>query len=503
MAKDNKALPNSKPFTEKKAWDEANMALVTDHKPVAPKLPIHVYSERWQECIRISAEVCGCSLDYAALPLMVAVASTLGNARRIQAWDGFDQPCILWGMLVGMPSTHKSPALDNVIKPLTKLEEELGFGYEAEVKAWKLIKEKADLHADAWKKRYKNAIDKGNPLPEKPADAEPSKCPIKLRSVVVDATMESARNILSGNPRGLLMIRDELSGFIENLGRYNGSDREFYLPAYDGGYYSADRVKNDDTIVVPSLSISMLGGIQPDKFQKCFKKTPDDGFTARFLMIEPTHVVRKRPDQKPDSAFIFQSLRKLRYLKMLEDDEGRVESIVIPLTEDAAEYFDKWRMQSEKRELDTTGMLTSFVGKTPGMVLRIALVLLYMDWIEADRSAEPSEVPKSVIERAITLVDTYFIPMAHRTLFDVAMPPEERNARFVAKYIMKRKPEVINLSKFCREAGSPVRDRGDAKAAFEYLVESGWLQYIGGRDCDYKGGKQRMDYAVNPTLYKK
>jgi len=75
-------------------------------------------------------------------------------------------------MLVGLPSTHKSPAIDNVVKPLTRLEEEISADYEEELKQWKTEKEKADIYNEQWQNACKKAVKAGDPLPDKPEQAE-------------------------------------------------------------------------------------------------------------------------------------------------------------------------------------------------------------------------------------------------------------------------------------------------------------------------------------------
>lgn len=62
----------------------------------------------------------------------------------------------------------------------------------------------------------------------------------------MDTTTEALPRLLAEHPRGLLYKRDEPAGWLGNHDRYggHGGDRAFFLEAWDGGAYVADRVKN-------------------------------------------------------------------------------------------------------------------------------------------------------------------------------------------------------------------------------------------------------------------
>ena len=48
--------------------------------------------------------------------------------------------------------------------------------------------------------------------------------------VVGDTTIESVVDVVKGNPRGVVLWRDELTGWLMNVARYGGgNDRPFWL----------------------------------------------------------------------------------------------------------------------------------------------------------------------------------------------------------------------------------------------------------------------------------
>ena len=123
----------------------------------------------------------------------------------------------------------------------------------------------------------------------------------------------------------------------------------------------------------------MVGGIQADKLNSLLIKSDDDGLLARFLPVWPDRVPIKRPQTAPNEEFIKRALSRLQSLKMVTDDKDVTRPWRIDFTEAARDQLDKFRIGASEWEAQTEGLLTSFVGKTPGMVIRLSLILSYLD----------------------------------------------------------------------------------------------------------------------------
>ena len=73
------------------------------------------------------------------------------------------------------------------------------------------------------------------------------------------------------------------------MDKYSGhrgaaKDRGFWLQSYNGGQYALNRI-NRGVGLIPNLSVSLLGGIQPDVIRQLVGESYDDGFLQRMLMI--------------------------------------------------------------------------------------------------------------------------------------------------------------------------------------------------------------------------
>jgi hypothetical protein len=99
-------------------------------------------------------------------------------------------------------------------------------------------------------------------------------------------TMEAlAQDVLADNPRGVLLMYDELAGLIGSLDAYKsnrGKDRPLLLQLWNGGTLTINR--SGKRIFVENLSASVLGGIQEEKLAEMAPKMNGDGLLQRFLL---------------------------------------------------------------------------------------------------------------------------------------------------------------------------------------------------------------------------
>jgi len=87
---------------------------------------------------------------------------------------------------------------------------------------------------------------------------------VAKRYLVNDATVEKLGELLNHNPNGLLLFRDELSGFLHTMDRPgHENDRAFYCEAWNGtGAYTYDRIGRGTLAVVIGMSPPVLRQIR-------------------------------------------------------------------------------------------------------------------------------------------------------------------------------------------------------------------------------------------------
>ena len=74
-------------------------------------------------------------------------------------------------------------------------------------------------------------------------------------------------------------------------GKGGAKDRSFWLQAYGGGTYAVNRISRK-SILIDNLSVSIVGGIQPDAIRRVMAGATDDGLIQRFfpVVLRPAHI---------------------------------------------------------------------------------------------------------------------------------------------------------------------------------------------------------------------
>ena len=122
--------------------------------PVEPfrPFPINALPEPIRSFVCVGASALGCDPSYVALPLLAALASAIGNTRRIRLKRGWDEAPIIWSAIVGESGTLKSPALDLALQPLVLRQREAIREQSKAMKGYEAEKARYDRDFSLWKK---------------------------------------------------------------------------------------------------------------------------------------------------------------------------------------------------------------------------------------------------------------------------------------------------------------------------------------------------------------
>ena len=240
--------------------------------------------------------------------------------------------------------------------------------------------------------------------------------------------------MLQARPSGLVMIVDELAGLFSNMSRYsNGSDREFWLEAWNGRPYSVERV-NSPPIALDHLLVGLMGGFQPDKLARAFEGD-DDGFYARLCFAWPSEppyrpLANDFDEVEPD---LVNALTRLIRLSEPAADDVFVPR-TLPLSTEAAETFEQFRktLHDGKQSLD--GREREWWSKGATQVLRMAGTLALLEWAWSGEAAELIEISNPAIESAVDIWTAYFWPHSRACLRQVGQTKENANARRVLRW---------------------------------------------------------------------
>jgi hypothetical protein len=315
---------------------------------VGPPFPFEVLSPTVRMFVEAVAQSTGADPSATAMAALTAVSGAMNAETRVRLGDSWWEKPIIWTVLVGSSSSMKSPIIEKATEPLRRIDKE-------RKKAWQ------QLHKQ-WQQSKQNKNNAAAPPPQPP------------RCVMNDATPEKVAEILSRDPRGSLMVQDELAGWIQGFERYNsGSSRAFYLQTWNGGSFTKDRVGKgkedaDAEIFVDNLALSILGGIQPDLLTKLGDLTAD-GLLQRFLpslMMAPrlgnlyARVVTAEDDYE----------RAIRSINAAPPISFQLDEDAFPVRDDLMQYLHELEMVD-----GFSASLLAAVGKLKGYFGRLCLVL--------------------------------------------------------------------------------------------------------------------------------
>lgn len=353
-----------------------------------------------------TASAIDCDPAYVGLPLLTAAGAAIGTTRRLQLKHNYAAPPILWTVIVGESGTSKSPALRSVLEHVKGRERRLREEHAAERRDYDLAIETYEKERSAWRNDKKATTDP----PERPVE------PASRRALVTETTVEALAVKLADNPRGLLLARDELSGWLNGLDRYanksggGGSDEAFYLSCYNAESHAVDRRTGDRReIYVAQAALWVCGSIQPTILARALgRERRESGLLARLLLVAPPPRPAKWSEAEV-SFFVRQSchdvLDRLYELEPDADDEGRPESRLVRLNTDAKRAYVAWhdRHADEAVELSTDDLKAAW-SKLRETVARVALVFHEVRLAAGD-AVEADYVDAETMDRAIRYVE--------------------------------------------------------------------------------------------------
>jgi hypothetical protein len=398
---------------------------------------------------------------------LACLAEVIGNRRVIQLKKSWTEPAIIWAAIIGKSGSAKSPALSQAIRFLQEIQETAFESYAGRLAFYKDAAARYERDYANWKKS-KSDVDP----PEQPQE------PACERFITSDATVEALANLLAKQENGVLVIRDELAGWINGIAEYKGgkgSDLGHWLACWSAQSLTVDRKTGAiKTIYVPRASVSIVGGIQPGILRTALgREHMQDGLCARLLMAMPEARSIKwseRVIEPKIEAMMRDVFANLSNLEPVFDEYGRAEPVKMTLTPEAKElwidYFNRHRDEMVKLEDDTS----SAWSKLEAYTARFALIFQLCDWA-AGMGNTHDFISAQAVEMAIQLSD-WFGAESQRVYAVLAETEEERDGRELVELVRRHGGKITprELAHSCRR----YRQSGVAESVLEDLVKSGW-----------------------------
>lgn len=373
--------------------------------------------------------------DFAATALLTTLSLVIANCFRIQPDEGNNAYIItpnLSGMIIAEPGSRKSAPVRLVTEPLTALE-------KAHAKS--KMKSAKDDAKQLTKQKYKNSAyaKKAKSLVAQLLDHPPTSKEYKLLElqlddalekhqeiakvkapkilVVQDPTLKGLLQIAEAQSEPVLIYKDELAPFLEEVySSKNSGFRRYLIEAMDGknSYTNVTALKSIQTVKPPI--ISLLGTTQPSVILKLVgkvaaEKIVDDGYIDRFQLLA-----------FPNSSYVMEHSLNIEYV----DEQSLVSlttlvkllykkqksAFMVTLNSQAKKQFDDFKATLSKYQKsgDVPPLVKNKLSKYPDMMLSIALVIAVLRSFEKDPSSifTLKTLKSNDIEMAIKWTKYYF-----------------------------------------------------------------------------------------------
>lgn len=454
-----------------------------------------------------------CPSDYPAVGLLVALSAVIGGrvCIRPKQLDNWTVTPNLWGLIIGRPSTLKSPAMAAALAPMNALESEAHAKYDADLRIYQAHKTAHDLafgHAKKQATNKNSAVRQTSVIAANLAsvmEEEPTH-PKRTRYMVNDVTVEKLGEILAENPNGVLLFRDELKGFLAELeGEENATKRAFVLQAWTGdGGYNFDRIGRGH-IRIERAILSVLGTTQPGVIEAHLASAirggvGDDGLIQRFqLAVYPEEsassgLVDKLPDIEA-SEHLFSVFRRLSALDPTSigaqrDSIGATDGPwYLRFDAKAQALFNAWYFKLTETIRHTEhGAIASHYGKYRSLVPSLALILHLAE-------GHSGPVGEAALSRAIRWAT--FLKKHAARIYHYSIRSDARAACALGDAIKAGKVgDGFALRDVRRKGWAGLTSQLLCQQAIEILVEHNWL-YV---ERVESNGKAVERCRVNPAL---
>jgi len=474
--------------------------------PTVPAFDLALLPDALRDWIADISQRQSSPIEYAATTALAAAGSVIGCGVGIRPkqHDNWTITPNLWAMCIGLPSAMKSPAMTAALKPLGQLVARAREDFEARTFERKAIAAQLKGLDAQMEQRAK----KGENLEilrteyEDLKRQEAESC-FERRYVTSDATTEKIGELLNQNPRGILVMRDELEGWLGGLEREgHQQDRAFYLEAWNGtGSFVYDRIGRG-TVRIEHACISVVGAIQPGPLSRLVSGAVSggngaDGLLQRFsLAVWPDLRPYVHVDRVPSKEARERALAVFERLSMLapEDVGAQVdEHEEIPYLRfdaQAQSRFDAWYvgLMQRARSGELHEALESHLLKQAKLVPALALIFHLAD-------GEHGPVGIAALLRALAWAD--LLEQHAGRIYACGSAGEHSAARtLLARLRTGKLGARFSVREIAKRGWTGLADHEAVRAAVSSLELHGWLRTT----ITPTAGRPKEEIELHPSV---
>jgi hypothetical protein len=465
---------------EDHTWTEPRKVSILENSTINPEYLPKVIAD----LATAASNDSGIAMEAYAMAMLCVCSGVASDRYKIQCrGTGWLERPKIWVSLVAKSGTGKSPVYRLARRPIEEISQALKEENRLALKGYEnRLKDFED-----WK-RMKGA-DKGQVAKPDPGDPPP------VKGLTLDnATLEWQQKLAHDNPRGLFLLKGEMSPLVRSTDPKKIDMVMEYLEAFDGGPRSKGTVKNGQK-EIDNWSMGFLTTVQPKVVSQMPDLLRDTGFLQRFIPVPV-------PEQEwveenfsydnqnyhncvhwlwaadPANEFIFEL-----------DDEGK------ELAKDFLRKIHKVRTGYSANET-----FTEHVNKYPTFLYRLALTYHLIEIAASERTEHGNEIiPGRIVRQVIGLLSDYCFKAAKS--FYLTSVGGDSPQVIADKIIAKLKKEALDgaASITMRELSRGLlKNVSDASAshALGMLEAYGWMK----RTRRKVGGAISIAVVINPQV---
>lgn len=453
-----------------------------------------------------------CSPDYVAASLVVALGSVIGArcAIKPKRRDDWIVTPNLFGGVVGDPSAKKTPGINTVMRFLDRLEAQEAERHAEAAKVHAAEMAAFEARQAAVKSAMKRAAQgKGDGLRMDAAvndmqDLLPPEAPHERRFKSNDATIEKLGDLLTRNPAGMLVFRDELIGLLASWERDgHEGDRAFYLEGWNGtASFNIDRIARG-SLYVKNLCLSVFGGIQPDRLSQYLStiaaSLDNDGRIQRFqVLVYPEPVPWQWRDRYPVRGAreaVRDLFDRLAVFDPLQDGAAAPDDFVklahFHFDDAAQKVFVEWSTDLYLQRIadEPNPLMQQHLGKYEKLFCALSLILHL-----AEGRVGPVQADSAI--RAAAWCQ--YLEGHARRIYGLIEAAKVTTARMVGRRLAEGKlPDGFTARDVVRKGWAGIKTTLQAETALAILEDHRWIESA---DIDDQPGRPTTRYYLNARI---
>lgn len=404
-------------------------------------------------------------IGYTVMAILFAISVILGKGCTLVTNLG-DTMANLYIAFVGPKGEDKTRPILWATEPLVAMDRKAQAQYKRELK------------------EYRNAVSnhiEGVVPPDSPT-----------RYIMSNSTDEALLKQLGRCPEGVGLRQDELTDLLKQSGRYTQKGSDLYLSLFSGASMEVDRATKDEVFFIERPYVSLIGGIQPDRFFKVFRgERMASGLFDRMLLVVRNGYTAKLWDLEstPKTSDIDGQYANLLH-RLLDTAEWQGK---YQLDSDAKISLQMWQNEKEHAlERDGSDIQIGVFRKMQVYALKFALLLQILWDLESGKPNTKHIISAQNAIRATVLAD-HFFSISAAMAEEIAEPKvSAREAKLINAL-----PEVFSA----KEGFNIAKKMGIGKTQYYHL-----LGILGGKVLERPSrGRYIKKYPSTPksaTIYK-